>query len=119
MHVVELALREPELLTLVGELPLEHAEPLTVLRRKAARDGDGLGVLDLAGQPAAALGVRESLPLERDLALGAHDGLLDLGNGDLRVDDRLTHLACERSQVRSRRRIEGGAKSVPQALERV
>jgi hypothetical protein len=51
--------------------------------------------------------------------LGARDGLLDLDNGDLGVDDRLAHLPCERSQVRGGRRIEGGAKGVPQALERV
>src|SRR5882762_6317763 len=119
LHVVELALRERQLFTLIGELALQDAEPLAVFRREAAGDGDGLRVLNLAGQPAAALGVRESLPLDRDLALRAHDGLLDLGNGDLRVDDRLTHLACKRSQVRGRRRIEGGAEGVPQALERV
>jgi hypothetical protein len=119
VHVVQLALRERQLFPLIGEFTLQHAEPLAVFRRKTTGDGDGLCVLNLAGEPAATLGVREPLALGRQLALGAPDGLLDLDNGDLRVDDRLTHLPCERSQVGGRRRIEGGAKRVPQALERV
>ncbi len=90
-----------------------------MFRRKTSRDGDGLRVLNLPGEPAAALGVRESLALDPDLALRALDGLLDLGDGHLGVDDRFTHLPRERSQVRRRRRIQGGAEGVPQALERV
>jgi len=118
-HVVQLALRECQLFALIGELALEHAQTLAMFDREALRYRDSLRVLNLAGEPATALGVREALPFSSELALSADHGLLDLDDGDLRVDDRLTHLACERSQVGGRRRIEGGAKGVPQALERV
>ena len=97
----------------------QHAETLAVFCGKSAGDGNGLLVLNLSGEPATAFGVCEPLALERQLALGAHHGLLNLGNGHLRVHDRLAHLPCERAQVRGRRRIEGGAEGVPQALERV
>ena len=37
---------------------------------EALRHSDGLGIGQLAGQPAAPLGVRELLPLGLELALG-------------------------------------------------
>ena len=88
-----------------------------MFRREALRDGDSLLVLDLAGEAATTLGVRQLLPLRGKLALGPCHRLLDLGDGDFRVDDGLAHLTRERSQIGGGRRIECGAERVPQALE--
>jgi hypothetical protein len=77
---------------------------------------DGLLILDLAGETAAPLGVRESLPLHLQLTLGARQGVADFADGDLRFDDRFTHLSRQVPQIPSGR-IHGGPERVPEALE--
>lgn len=117
LHVVQLALRERQLLALRNQFALQDAEALAVLRREALRDGDGLLVLDLAGEAATTLGIRKLLPLGGKLALGPCHRLLDLSDGDLGIDDGLSHLPRERPQVGGGRRIERGAERIPQTLE--
>src|SRR5579859_49400 len=117
LHVIQLALPQSQFLALCRELALQHAGALTMLRGKAIRDRHGLLVPDLTGEPAAPFRVREPLALEPQLAFGARNRFPDFGYGNLGVDERLTHLARERSQIGRGRRSEGGAKSVPQALE--
>ncbi|HET9384021.1 MAG TPA: hypothetical protein VFO67_02660 [Gemmatimonadales bacterium] len=90
-----------------------------MLGGEALRHGDGLLILDFPGETATPLGVGESLPLRRQLPFGTGDRFLDLLNGDPGVDDGFPHLPRQRPQVGRGRRVEGGAKRVPQALEQV
>src|SRR5439155_307522 len=70
LHLGELALEQRLLVSERGELPLEHAGALAVLRREPRGDGYGLLVLDLGRETAAPLRVGEPLALERQLAFG-------------------------------------------------
>ena len=89
-----------------------------MLRREAVRDLYRLRILDLGREPAAPLRVGEPLPLGRELALGARRRLARVRDGELRLHHRLAHLAHQVAQVpRRRRRVEGGAERVAQALE--
>lgn len=119
LHVVQLPLRQRELFTLGCELALEDADALPMLGSESFRDRDRLLILDLPGEPAAPLRIREPLPLHGQLSIGARDRLLDLLNGDPGVDDRFAHLAREGAQIWSGRRVEGSAERIPQALEQV
>src|SRR3989442_1355370 len=97
---------------------LQHPHALAVLGREPVGYLDRLVVLDLPREPAAPLGVGEPLALDGELALGTGHRLAGLLHGQLRLDHRLAHLPRQVAQIpRRRRRIEGGAQGVPQALE--
>ena len=89
-----------------------------MLPREAIRDVDRFAVLDLGGEPAAALRIGVPLPLLREVPFGARHGVARLTDGQLRLHHRLPHLPRQITQItRRRRRIERGAQRVPQALE--
>jgi hypothetical protein len=119
LHLRQVTLGERQLLTQRDEFALQHTDALAMLRRKPIGDGNRFLVPDFPGEPAAAFRVRQPLAFESHFALGAHHRFLDLGDGDFGVHDGFAHLARELPQIRSGRRIEGGAERVTQALEQV
>jgi hypothetical protein len=118
LHLFQLALGERELFTLRRQFSLQNGDALAVLGREPLGHRDGLLILNLPRQPAAPLRIRQALAFYGQLSIGAGDGLLDLGDGDLRVNDGLTHLAREHAQIGwTCGGIQGSAERVPQALE--
>jgi hypothetical protein len=120
LHLRQLPLGERQLFALRGQFSLQHGNPLAVFGREAFGNRDGFLILDFAGEPAPPFGVRQSLTLGSELPVRARNGFLNLGDGNLRVDDGFSHLARERAQVGPSRAgggIQGRAERVPQALE--
>jgi len=118
LHLDQIALRECDLFLLRPELPLEDSHTLPVLYSEALRHRDGFLILDLGRETAAAFGIRQTLALERQLPLRAAQRFAHLLHGHLRLDDRFAHLSRQVAQIaRRRRRIQGRAESISEALE--
>src|SRR3989449_1515370 len=118
LHLRELALVQGPLLRQRRAFVLEHAHALAMLGREALRYLHRLPVLDLGREPAAPLRVGEPPALVREVALRARQRRARVLDGELRLHHRLAHLPRQVAQVsRRRRRVEGGAERVPQALE--
>src|SRR2546422_714097 len=117
-HVPELALVQCELALQGRQLLREHLRAPAMLRREPLGNLHRLPVLDLGCKPAAALGIGQALALLGEVALGTRYCLTRLAHGELRLDHRLPHLPRQVAQVsRRRRRVQGGAQRVSQALE--
>ncbi len=118
LHIDQLALVQPQLLLQRRQLALQHPHALAMLRGEPRGHRHRLPVLNLARQAAAPLGVGQALALDGQLALGARHGGARLLHRHLRLHHRLPHPTRQIAQIPGRRRrVEGGAQGVPQALE--
>src|SRR2546429_1555237 len=116
--ITELALVQCELALQGRQLLREHLRAPAMLRREPLATLPRSPVLDLGCKPAGAVGIGQALALLGEVALGTRYCLTRLAHGELRLDHRLPHLPRQIAQVsRRRRRVQGGAQRVSQALE--